>query len=93
MSEEEGKSSVTSHRRVSLARSLITNNQSSGVGQRVMMVNHERTLRLPVFQRMGKDDTKKHWLKCEEIWSMNRITNEASKITQLETTLRDRALT
>jgi hypothetical protein len=50
-SEEEGEASATSPRRVSVARSLTTNSQSSGVGQRVMMVNQDSTLRLPMFHK------------------------------------------
>jgi hypothetical protein len=42
---------------------------------------------------MGKDDVKQHWFTCEAIWSVKRITDEATKIMQLETTFRDRALT
>jgi hypothetical protein len=41
----------------------------------------------------GKDDAEKHWFTCEAIWSMKRITDEATKIMQLETTFRDKALT
>jgi hypothetical protein len=53
------------------------------------MVNQDSTLRLLVFHGMGRDEAEKHWFTCEEIWSMKRITDEASKIVQLETTLKD----
>jgi hypothetical protein len=56
------------------------------------MENQDTTLRLHVFHGMGKDDVEKHWFTCEAIWSVKRITDEASKIVQLETTFRDRAL-
>jgi hypothetical protein len=46
-----------------------------------------------MFHGMGKDDAEKHWFTCEAIWSVKRITDEATKIMQLETTFRDRALT
>jgi hypothetical protein len=46
-----------------------------------------------MFHGMGKDDAEQHWFTCEAIWSVKRITDEASKIAQLETTFRDRALT
>jgi hypothetical protein len=44
------------------------------------MVNQDTTLRLPMFHGMGKDDAEKHWFMCEAIWSVKRITDEASKI-------------
>jgi hypothetical protein len=57
------------------------------------MVNQDSTLRLPTFHGMGRDDAEQHWFTCEAIWSVKRVTDEASKIAQLETTFRDRALT
>jgi hypothetical protein len=57
------------------------------------MVNQDSTLRLPMFHEMGKDDVEQHWFMCEAIWSVKRITDEATKIVQLETTFRDKALT
>jgi hypothetical protein len=57
------------------------------------MVNQDSTLRLPMFHGMGRDDAEQHWFTCEAIWSVKRIMDEASKIAQLETTFRDRALT
>jgi hypothetical protein len=42
---------------------------------------------------MGKDDAEQHWFTCEAIWFVKRITDEATKIVQLETMFRDRALT
>jgi hypothetical protein len=63
-----------------------------GHSLRLRMVNQDSTLRLPVFHGMGRDDAEQHWFTCEVIWSVKRITDEASKIVQLETTFRDRAL-
>jgi hypothetical protein len=57
------------------------------------MENQDSTLRLPMFHGMGKDDVEQHWFTCEAIWSVKRITDEATKIAQLETTFRDKALT
>jgi hypothetical protein len=45
-----------------------------------------------MFHGMSKDDVEKNWFTCEDIWFMKRITDEASNIAQLETTLRDIAL-
>jgi hypothetical protein len=44
-------------------------------------MNQDSTLRLPVFHGTGRDDEEQHWFTCEAIWSMKRITKEASKIT------------
>jgi hypothetical protein len=60
---------------------------------RVRMVNQDNTLRLPVFHIMIKDDAEHHWFTYEAIWSVKRIANEATTITQLETIFRDRSLT
>jgi hypothetical protein len=49
------------------------------------MVNHDSTLRLPMFHGTGKDDVDQHWFTCEVIWYVKRIRDEASKIAQLET--------
>jgi hypothetical protein len=45
-----------------------------------------------MFHGTSRDDAEQHWFTCEAIWSMKRITDKATKITQLETTFRDRAL-
>jgi hypothetical protein len=67
MSEEEGEASATSPRRLLVARILTINNQSSGVGLRVTMVNQDNTLRIPMFLGMGKDDVEQHWFTCKAI--------------------------
>jgi hypothetical protein len=35
-----------------------------------------------VFHGMGREDAEQHRFTCEEIWLVNRITDEASKIVQ-----------
>jgi hypothetical protein len=42
---------------------------------------------------MRRDDAEQHWFMCEAIWSVKRVTYEASIITQLENTFIDRDLT
>jgi hypothetical protein len=79
-SEEEDKVSATSPRRVSVPRSQTPNSQFRGNSSRLRMVNQDSTLRLPMFHGMGRDDAEKHWFTCEVIWSVKRITDEASKI-------------
>jgi len=54
------------------------------------MENEDTTLRLPMFHGMDKDNVDQHWFTCKAIWYVKRITDEVSKITQLETTFRDR---
>jgi hypothetical protein len=67
MSEEEGETSATSPRRVSVARILTTNNHISGLGWKVTLENQDNTLRLLMFHGMGKDVAKQHWFPWEEI--------------------------
>jgi hypothetical protein len=92
-SEEEDEVSATSLGRVSIPRSPTPNSQFRGHSSRLRMENQDSTLRLPVFHGTCRDDAEKHWFTCEAIWSVKRITDEASKIVQLETTFRDRAMT
>jgi len=42
---------------------------------------------------MSKDDVEQHQFTYEEICSVKRVIDGVAKIMQLETTLRDRALT
>jgi hypothetical protein len=92
MSEEEGEVNATSPRRVLVLRTLTPNNHIKGVSLILKMVNQDSTLRLPMFHGRGKDDVEQHWFMCEAIWSVKRITYEATKIAQLETMFRDKAL-
>ena len=46
-----------------------------------------------MFDRIGKDEIEQYWFTNNLIWSMNKITYEASKIAKLESTLKDKALT
>jgi hypothetical protein len=45
-----------------------------------------------MFHGTGKDEVENIWFTCEGIQSMKRITDEATKIMQLETTFRERSL-
>jgi hypothetical protein len=92
-SEEEVKVNNTSQGRVSVSVSIspTTSGQSGGHNTRLSMENQDTTLRLPMFHGMGRDDAEQHWFTCEAIWSVKRITDEASKIVQLETTFRDKS--
>jgi hypothetical protein len=74
-------------------RNLTPNSQSGGSSSHLKMVNQDSTLRLHVFNAIGRDNVEQHWFTCEAIWSMKRITNETTKIMQLETTFRDITLT
>jgi hypothetical protein len=49
-------------------------------------------MRLPIFRGDGSEDPNQHWFLCEAIWNIKNVTNEAIKITQFSTTLRDHAL-
>jgi hypothetical protein len=76
-----------------MLRILTPNSQIGGVSSISSMENQDSTLRLPVFNGMGRDDAEQHWFTCEAIWSMKRIKNKVTKIAQLETTLKDISLT
>jgi hypothetical protein len=56
------------------------------------MVNKDITLRFPMFHGTNKYDAKQHWFTSEAIWFVKRVVNDATKIMQLETTLKDRAM-
>jgi len=93
VTSEVDEVSTTSLRIISILRSPTPSSQSKGHSSRLRMVNRDSTLRLPVFHGTDKDDVEQYWFTCEAIWSVKRITNEASKIAQPETIFRDRALT
>ena len=57
------------------------------------MTNKDNTMRFPVFHGTGNEYAQKHYFTCEAIQYVKRIVDEESKIVQLETTFRDRALT
>jgi hypothetical protein len=49
-------------------------------------------MRLPNFRGDGSEDHDQHWFLCQDVWSINNVTNEAIKQSYFSTTLRDRAL-
>jgi hypothetical protein len=49
-------------------------------------------MRLPIFRGDGSKDPDQHWFLCEVVWNIKNVTNEVVKITQFNTTLRDRAM-
>jgi hypothetical protein len=53
---------------------------------------HDPTIRLPEFQGEATDDPEKHLFICAKIWEAKKITDEDTKLTQLEIMLRDRTL-
>ena len=50
-------------------------------------------MKLPTFKGIGAEDPKQHWFLCESIWTIKQIQDDNTKLVQLATTLRDRALT
>jgi hypothetical protein len=92
MSKEEDKVNNTSEGILSVPIPTLIN-QSVGHIPRLRMKNQNITLRLPMFHGMGKDNVEKHWFRCEAIWYLKRITNKESRISQLETSFRDKSLT
>ena len=90
--EEAGEANTTLPRDVLVASILATNNQIRGFGLRATMENQNRTLKLPLFREMWKDDGKQHWFMCKAICYVKRIIDEEKKITHMEITFRDRSL-
>lgn len=50
-------------------------------------------LTMTMFHGVGNEDLEKHLLVCKPIWIAKQVQDEATKISQLEETFRDRALT
>ena len=49
-------------------------------------------MKLPIFHGNDIDDPKQYWFLCEEIWAARQTVDDDVKTSQLETTLRGRAL-
>jgi hypothetical protein len=49
-------------------------------------------MRLPIFRGDGFEDPDQHRFLCEVVWNIKNVTDEAIKITQFSTNLRDHAL-
>jgi hypothetical protein len=56
------------------------------------MAGQDPTIRLPEFHGEGSEDPEKHLFICENIWEAKQITDEDTKVAQLEITFRDHAL-
>jgi hypothetical protein len=91
-SEEEGEVSNTLPQAIVVWKNQAPNSKRSGTSCSLRMVNQDSTLRLPVFDGMGKDGAEQHWFTCEANWYVKRITDKVAKIMQLETMFRDKAL-
>jgi hypothetical protein len=57
-----------------------------------IMSGHDPTIQLPGFQGEGLDDPEKNLFICDKIWETKKITDEDTKVVQLEITFRDCAL-
>jgi hypothetical protein len=56
------------------------------------MAGHDPTIRLHEFKGEASKDLEKHLFIYENIWEANKITNENTKLVQLDIMLRERAL-
>jgi hypothetical protein len=56
------------------------------------MAGIENTLRIPEFKGVGSEDLEQHLFVCEAVWAAKNILDKATKIAQLATTFRGRAL-
>ena len=50
-------------------------------------------MKLPTFKGTGAEYLEHHWFLCEAIWTIKQIQDDNTKLVQLATTLRERALT
>jgi hypothetical protein len=46
-------------------------------------------MRLSIFRGGGSEDPDQHWLLCEVVWSIKKVTDETVKRAQFSTTSRD----
>jgi hypothetical protein len=53
------------------------------------MENQDNSMKLLVFHGMSKDDVEQNWFTYDTIYSVKTIIDEAAKIMQLKTILRD----
>jgi hypothetical protein len=53
------------------------------------MAGHDPTIKLPKFKGEASEDPEKHLFICEKIWEAKWITDEDTKLAQLDITLRD----
>jgi hypothetical protein len=51
---------------------------------------HDPTIRLPEFKGEASEDPEKHLFICENIWEEKHITDEDTKLAQLDIMLRHR---
>lgn len=49
-------------------------------------------IKLPIFRGTGLEDPNEHWILCEAMWDVKKVTDDNVKMAQLKTTFRDRAL-
>ena len=49
-------------------------------------------MKLQVFKGTRLEDPEQHWFLCSAIWSVKQVVDDAIKMAQLTSTLRDRAL-
>ena len=49
-------------------------------------------MKLPIFHGNDTDDSDQYWFLCEAIWTAQKTANDDVNKSQLETTLRGRAL-
>ena len=50
-------------------------------------------MKLPTSRGTGEKYPEQHWFLCEAVWTIKQIQDDNTKLVQLATTLRERALT
>jgi hypothetical protein len=76
----------------STSSSQVSTLREGGRSKNFTMEEQDPTIRLPDFRGYRSDDPENHLSIYENIWVKKKITNEDTKIAQLEITFRDHAL-
>jgi hypothetical protein len=66
--------------------------RGGGSKTKFTMAGQDSTIRLPKFQGDGSNDLKNDFFIYEKIWAAKKITDDYTKVVQLETTLREHEL-
>ena len=72
--------------------SQVSTPRGGGSSSVFRMERHDPTIRLPEFLGEVAEDPEKHLFICAKIWEEKQITDEDTKLVQLEIMLRDHAL-
>jgi hypothetical protein len=76
----------------STSSSQVYTPRGGGSSTNFTMAGQYPTIKLPEFRGDGSDDLEKKLFICEKLWEIKQITDEDTKVAQLEITFRDHTL-